>query len=89
MPLPEPLFGEKKKGEAGGEEEKGEKEKPEARRTGKPHWGSLTPSHRWANRPLSGLPARPPEEGAPCVAAVKMEQFKPRSPTHQSPKSSR
>jgi hypothetical protein len=37
----------------------------------------------------AGLQARPLDGGTPCVAAAKMEQFKPRSPTHQSPKSSR
>jgi hypothetical protein len=47
-----------------------------------------SPRRRTPTSP-SGLQVRPPEEGAPCVAAAKMEQFKPRSPTHQSPKSSR
>jgi hypothetical protein len=37
----------------------------------------------------AGLQARPLDGGTPCVAAARMEQFKPRSPTHPSPKSSR
>jgi hypothetical protein len=48
-------------------EEEGEKEKSEERRTGKPHWGSPTPSRRWTNWSPPVLQARPPDGGRPCV----------------------
>jgi hypothetical protein len=74
--MPESLFGKKKKGEAGAEEErrrgeeggggKDERWRPPVEEPG-------SPRRRTPTSP-SGLQVRPPEEGAPRVAAAKMEQ---------------
>jgi hypothetical protein len=74
-----------------GEEEKGERACTAApldrgdRRCLKPEVAAFkeAPTRPWSPRttPLSGLQARPPEEGVPCVAAAKPEQLEPGTPT--------
>jgi hypothetical protein len=56
MPIPEPLSGNKKKGEAGGEDRR-------RRNWGPPVGGRSTPSRRWTDGSLPVLQARPPDGG--------------------------
>jgi hypothetical protein len=55
----------------------GEKEKLGERRTGGHPWENPKSPRRWTTTPLSGLQARPPEEGVSCVAAAKPKQPEP------------